>query len=331
DSELHFKFIEAACKTGQTKELERVCRESKFYDGERVKNFLKSANLSDLLPLIIVCDRFNFIQELILHLYRNDLEKYIEIFVTKVNSQRLPEVAGALLDVNCPEDTIKSLLVNVHGTYSTKELVEAVEKRNRLNILQSFFENKVYEGVTDSETHNALAKIYIDTANGAERFLKENEYYDSIIVGKYCEKRNPMHACIAYQRGNCDKQMIQVCNDNALFKNMARYCVKRQNEELWNMVLSEENEERTSLIEIVQIVLPETRSSDEITVAVKAFMTAKMPNKLIEILEKVVMENSTFKEHGNLQNLLILTAVKSDPSRVMDYVSKLENYHAKDI
>lgn len=33
----------------------------------------------------------------------------------------------------------------------------------------------------------------------------------------------------------------------------------------------------------------------------------------------------------NLQNLLILTAIKADRSRVMEYVQKLDNYDAPDI
>ena len=34
-------ILQAACKTGQIKEVERICRESNVYDPERVKNFLK--------------------------------------------------------------------------------------------------------------------------------------------------------------------------------------------------------------------------------------------------------------------------------------------------
>lgn len=33
--------LQAACKTGQVKEVERICRESNCYDPEKVKNFLK--------------------------------------------------------------------------------------------------------------------------------------------------------------------------------------------------------------------------------------------------------------------------------------------------
>jgi len=77
-------LVQAACKTGQMKEVERICRESSVYDPEAVKNFLKEAKLTDQLPLIIVCDRFDFVHDLVLYLYRNNLQKYIEIYVQKV-------------------------------------------------------------------------------------------------------------------------------------------------------------------------------------------------------------------------------------------------------
>ena len=45
DADVHFKYIQAACKTGQIKEVERICRESNCYDPQRVKNFLKVCDL----------------------------------------------------------------------------------------------------------------------------------------------------------------------------------------------------------------------------------------------------------------------------------------------
>ena len=41
-------------------------------------------------------------------------------------------------------------------------------------------------------------KIYIDANNCPERFLKENQQYDSKVVGKYCEKRDPHLACLQW-------------------------------------------------------------------------------------------------------------------------------------
>ncbi|CAM8970976.1 unnamed protein product [Rhodiola kirilowii] len=55
-------------------------------------------------------------------------------------------------------------------------------------------------------------------------------------------------------------------------------------------------------------------------------MTADLPHELIELLEKIVLQNSAFSGNFNLQNLLILTAIKADPSRVMDYINRLDNF-----
>lgn len=48
---------------------------------------MQEAKLTDQLPLIIVCDRFDFVHDLVLYLYRNNLQKYIEIYVQKVTSE----------------------------------------------------------------------------------------------------------------------------------------------------------------------------------------------------------------------------------------------------
>jgi len=332
EPDVHFKYIQAACKTGQIKEVERICRESNCFDPERVKNFLKEAKLSDQLPLIIVCDRFNFVHDLVLYLYRNSLTKYIEIYVQKVNPSRLPVVIGGLLDVDCAEDQIKQMIMSVRGQFSVDELVEEVEKRNRMKLLLPWLETRIHEGSNDPAVHNALAKIYIDSNNNPEKFLKENQFYDSRVVGKYCEKRDPHLACVAYERGQCDQELIKVCNENSLFKSLARYLVRRRDPELWAGVLKEENQYRRQLIDqVVQTALNETQDPEDISVTVKSFMSADLRNELIEVLEKIVLDNSVFSDHRNLQNLLILTAIKADRSRVMEYINRLDNYDAPDI
>ena len=79
-----------------------------------------------------------------------------------------------------------------------------------LKLLLPWLESRVHEGTEEPATHNALAKIYIDANNNPERFLRENPFYDSRVVGKYCEKRDPHLACVAYERGQCDEELIQV-------------------------------------------------------------------------------------------------------------------------
>jgi len=95
-----------------------------------------------------------------------------KVFLCQVNPSRLPVVVGGLLDVDCTEDVIKSLMMAVRGQFSTDELVEEVEKRNRLKLLLPWLEAKIHDGSEEPATHNALAKIYIDANNNPERFLR---------------------------------------------------------------------------------------------------------------------------------------------------------------
>lgn len=80
---------------------------------------------------------------------------------------------------------------------------------------------------------------------------RENQHYDSLVVGKYCEKRDPHLACVAYERGQCDRELIKVCNENSLFKSEARYLVRRRDMELWAEVLQEDNPYKRQLIDQV--------------------------------------------------------------------------------
>ena len=332
DSDVHFKYIQAACRTGQMKEVERICRESQYYDGDRVKNFLKDAKLNDQLPLIIVCDRFDFVHELVLYLYQNSLHKYIETYVQKVNPSRTPIVVGALLDVDCDESIIKNLLMTIRANISVEELAEEVEKRNRLKLLLPWLETKVKEQSTDPWIYNTLAKITIDSNNNPEVFLRTNNLFDPLIVGNYCANRNPYLALIAYEKGNCDEQFMKLTNDNSMFKQQARYLTKRRNPEIWKTALDESNPNRKQLTDqVIAVALPETSDPEDVSVAVKAFMNADLPEELLELLEKIVLDNSNFSENRNLQNLLFLTAIKSNQGRILEYIDKLDNFDAPDI
>jgi clathrin heavy chain len=124
--------------------------------------------------LIIVCDRFDFVHDLVLYLYQNQLARYIEIYVQKVNPSRTPAVIGALLDVDCDETIVKNLLLSVRSPVPIDTLVEEVEKRNRLKLLLPYLEMRIREGSQETSIYNALAKIYIDSNNNPEAFLKEN-------------------------------------------------------------------------------------------------------------------------------------------------------------
>jgi len=57
------------------------------------------------------------------------------------------------------------------------------------------------------------------------------------------------------------------------------------------------------VLQVVQTALSETQDPEEISVTVKAFMTADLPNELIELLEKIVLDNSMFSDHRYVVHL----------------------------
>lgn len=332
DPEVHFKYIQAATRTGQIREVERICRESNYYNAEKVKNFLKEAKLSDQLPLIIVCDRFDFVHDLVLYLYQNMLVNFIEVYVQRVNSSRTPQVIGGLLDVDCDEGVIKNLLASVTGPIPVDELVEEVEKRNRLKLIMPWITSRIEAGSEDQALYNAMAKISIDSNNNPEAFLKDNNLYEPRVVGKYCEKRDPYLAYIAYAKGFCDEELIAITNENSMFKHQARYLVMRRQLDLWTQVLHPDNVHRRQLVDqVVTTAVPESSNPDDVSVTVKAFMAADLPHELIELLEKIILEPSAFSDNRSLQNLLMLTAVRTDKGKVANYIDRVSGYDVDEI
>ena len=333
DPEVVFKYIEAATAMKQTPEVERICRDNNFYNPEKVKNFLKEARLTEQLPLIIVCDRFNLIHDLVLYLYQNQQFKSIEVYVQRVNPSRTPFVIGGLLDVDCDEPIIKSLLQSVDpASIPINDLVSEVESRNRLKLLLPFLEATLASGNQQQAVYNALAKIYIDSNNNPEKFLKENDMYDPLTVGKYCEKRDPNLAYIAYRKGQNDLELINITNENSMFKAQSRYLLERADPEIWAFVLNENNSQRRPLVDqVVATAVPESTEPEKVSIAVKAFLDADLPAELIELLEKIILEPSPFSDNGSLQSLLMLTAAKADKGRVMEYIHQLSAYNTDEI
>ena len=62
-------------------------------------------------------------------------------------------------------------------------------------------------------------------------------------------------------------------HENSLFKNEARYLVRMRMPDLWQQVLTPENEFRRPLIDqVVQTALNESQDPDDVSATVKAFM-----------------------------------------------------------
>jgi clathrin heavy chain len=345
DSVVHFKYIQSACMLGQFKEAERVCRDSNIYDPAEVKEYLKNAKLPDPRPLIHVCDRFDFVDELTEYLYLNSLLQYVEVYVTKVSPTKTPQVVGKLFDLGANQDFVKRILMAVGTACPVDEMVEIAETRNRLRMLQPWLEARVATGSTEPGTHNALGKIYIQMNKDPKAFLTNNMFYEPKVLGPFCESLDPSLAFVAYKKGagECDDELIKISFTHGLYRDLARYLVERQDLELWAKVLTKdesqegesatekESQRRQLIDQVVEWALPESTSADEVSCTVKAFMAADLPGELITLLERIILQGSDFSDNKNLQNLLILTAIRADHTRVASYIDQLDNFDAKDI
>lgn len=137
-----------------------------------------------------------------------------------------------------------------------------------------------------------------------------------------------------------------------MFKQQARYLVKRRQPDLCAQVLTSDNLHRRQLIDqvrpfylifmrrtllncctyqIIATALPESTDPDDVSITVKAFLQADLPIELIELLEKLILEPPPFSDNRNLQNLMMLTAIHADKGKVVGYIDKLKNYDVAEI
>lgn len=103
DAEVHFKYIQAACKTGQIKEVERICRESNCYDPERVKNFLKVT----FFKKIFICSCFLKI------VYQQSCTHTLKVhrLMIRVNELALSSLLVSLLNLDGGEFSFSAFLL----------------------------------------------------------------------------------------------------------------------------------------------------------------------------------------------------------------------------
>ena len=161
DHDIHYKYIVASAKINKVEEIEKVIRNTNNYDPQKVKEFLMETQLADPRPLIYLCDTHGYVEELTKYLFKNKMNRFIEIYVFKVNNDAAPKVLGTLIDLDCDEVYIKQVLNSIR-LCPIEELGDEFEKRNKLKALQGWLEARSNEGNTTPALHNALAMICID-------------------------------------------------------------------------------------------------------------------------------------------------------------------------
>lgn len=78
-----------------------------------------------------MCDRFDMVGDLTHYLYSNNMLRYIEGYVQKVNPGKAPQVVGALLDSEASDEFVNNLILSVRSLIPVEQLCAEVEQRNR--------------------------------------------------------------------------------------------------------------------------------------------------------------------------------------------------------
>ncbi|KHG02496.1 Clathrin heavy chain 2 [Gossypium arboreum] len=194
------------------------------------------AKLPDARPLINVCDRFGFVPDLTHYLYTNNMLRYIEGYVQKVNPGNAPLVVGQLLDDECPEDFIKGLILSVRSLLPVEPLVDECEKRNRLRLLTQFLEHLVSEGSQDVHVHNALA-IKADPSRVMD-YINRLDNFDGPAVGEVAvEAQLYEEAFSIFKKFNLNVQAVNVLLDNIRSIDRAvEFAFRVEEDAVWSQV-----------------------------------------------------------------------------------------------
>ncbi|KAH0933989.1 hypothetical protein HID58_011106 [Brassica napus] len=227
-----------------------------FIQSLKTKNFLMEAKLPDARPLINVCDRFGFVPDLTHYLYTNNMLRYIEGYVQKVNPGNAPLVVGQLLDDECPEDFIKGLILSVRSLLPVEPLVEECEKRNRLRLLTQFLEHLVSEGSQDVHVHNALVlqnsafsgnfnlqNLLILTAIKADPsrvmdYINRLDNFDGPAVGEVAVEAQLYEEAFAiFKKFNLNVQAVDVLLDNVKsIERSVEFAFRVEEDSVWSQV-----------------------------------------------------------------------------------------------
>ncbi|KAK2196158.1 bifunctional Clathrin [Babesia duncani] len=331
DSILVSRYAECCIQQGQYDALEYLIKESNIIDLNATKDLLKTVDLPNPKCLMIVCHRLGAIQELTEYLYHNGQEKYIEMYVNSVNPLGVSQVVSTLFDLGAPESIIFGILENLRDPSGMRAMIKVADERHQLCILTDWLKRRIADGYKDPEIHTAYMKILVSSQNPeASELLRTNMHYDRAALGQFCENRDPQLAFLIYSQGDCDNDVVRLCKANGLLRQMAKYALERQSIKLWALIFDENNESRDQqdvarLCEELKTLLTECTSS-QVSCVLKALMEAGMNIELIGLLEQILLNDTQFASNVNLQNLLLATTLRNDPSRLDEYLLKLDKY-----
>ncbi|RLM85368.1 Clathrin heavy chain 2 -like protein [Panicum miliaceum] len=173
------------------------------------------------------------------YLYTNNMLRYIEGYVQKVNPGNAPLVVGQLLDDECPEDFIKGLILSVRSLLPVEPLVDECEKRNRLRLLTQFLEhlNSAFSGNFNLQNLLILTAIKADPSRVMD-YVNRLDNFDGPAVGEVAVEAQLYEEAFAiFKKFNLNVQAVNVLLDNIRsIERAEEFAFRVEEDAVWSQV-----------------------------------------------------------------------------------------------
>ena len=114
------------------------------------------------------------------------------------------------------------------------------------------------------------------------------------MIGNYCEKTHPNLALIAYTRSQVDDDVVRVCFNNNMIKELVNYLIKRDKFNIWTDMWSKKSSYWRKILDFfIFHAVYGSHDKNELKTATKALLISDMKPEFIELLEHSVPKNST--------------------------------------
>ncbi|SIO73338.1 clathrin, heavy polypeptide [Babesia microti strain RI] len=332
ESELHFKLIASATSVGDLTQVELVCKTSNSINPDKVKTFFKGKEefKRDPRAFIYMADRFSYYGELASLLVDCD-PRFMQVYLSRMNRDAAPKIVKSLLTdstITLDEDRLLELLKTLNDDQIEAVCTELSQSELVPEVMYKILTSKL-EGLKATSpryinTFTLLAKISIKKGT-AEHYLSTYTNYDREEVACYCRHSHPELAFIAY-KGDASKQshLVELAYEKELYETLSKHVLEAQDLQLWSLVLSHEDSD-SFISELTSNVLPECKNSQQVSIAIKALMDAKMNYHLITLLDRLILSKSNFSDNRNLQNLLLVTALREKSDKLETYIDVCTN------
>lgn len=240
-------YAKALISLGKHSVLELQCKEGSIIEPLRLAEALGSADLADLTPLIILCDRYGLVDWLVEHLVRLEKLEYLKAYITAVNpAARTPSIEMLLRVGKDPSKILMECKIG-GDTAACIEICEALFRSRKFSTLVTWLNaNKDQLSVPIVATIYAQAMVLGGDYSAAD--ILEISGTDFSQIAKTSESMKDFDlAAQCYARAGLWDKCLGVFFDCADIQTLLKILSRETSDPLWKLLDGRHGESTTKL------------------------------------------------------------------------------------